>query len=181
MGAGRCILNSGDNMEDNLQIPDIMATHSYRKALSYFLFSIFMLTSSIMMTVLFTTDLSQQFNSSLLRNEIPMNYPVAIIFGLVLLGGSIVSLRMAIKNYYIALKLEKNGDIAEGIITNKWVDTLERRALYHVSYRFQEDMEVWEVISKDLYQKLSKGCNVPIRYLKHDPSVSRLDYDQISA
>jgi ABC-type uncharacterized transport system fused permease/ATPase subunit len=168
-------------MEDHLQIPNIMATLTYKKALSYLLFSIFILIASVVMTALFTTDLSQQFNSSLLQNEIQVNYPIAIIFGLVLLGGSIISLLMAIKNYYVALKLEKNGDLAEGIIINKWVDTLERRALYYVSYRFHEDMEAWDVISKGLYQNLSKGCNVPIRYLQHDPSVSRLDYERISA
>jgi hypothetical protein len=109
-----------------------------------------------------------------------MNYPIAIVFGLVLLGGSIISLRMAYKNFHTAHKLEKKGDLAEGIIINKWVD-IERRALYHVSYRFHEDIEAWEVITKGLYQKLSKGCNIPIRYLQHDPSVSRLDYERISA
>jgi hypothetical protein len=168
-------------MGDNLQIPDTMATYSYRKALAYLTFSITALVSSIVMTVLFTSDLSHQFNSQLLRSEARINFSVVVIFGLVLLSGSILSLRTALQNLSTAHKLEKNGHTTDGIITNKWIDTLERRVLYHVSYRFHEDMEAWEVISKSLYRKLSKGCNVPIRYLKQDPSVSRLDHERLSA
>ena len=167
-------------MEDDLKIPDIMATHSYRKALSYLLFSILVLVSSIVMTVLFTSDVSHQFRSQFSRHDVWMNYTAATIFGLVLLGGSILSLRAAIQNFFTARKLEKNGDSTDGIITNKWEDTFERRVLYYVSYRFHEDMEAWEIISKSLYRKLNKGCNVPIRYLEHDPSVSHLDREQLS-
>jgi hypothetical protein len=168
-------------MENDLKVPDIMATHSYRKALSYLLFSILVLFSSIVMTVLFTSDVSHQFKSQFSRHGVWMNYTAAAIFGLVLLGGSILSLRAALQNFFTARKLEKNGHSTDGIITNKWEDTFERRVLYYVSYRFHDDMEACEAISKNLYRELNKGCNVPIRYLKHDPSVSRLDYKQLSA
>ena len=163
------------------RIPDIMATHSYRKALAYLIFSVFTLIASIMMIVLFTTHLSDHLQAQVFQSEAQMNSPLAIVFGLVLTSGSLLSLRTAWQNFYIAQKLEKNGHLADGVITNKWIDTFERRVLYHVSYRFHEDMEVWEAISKSLYQKLSKGCNVPIRFLEHNPSVSRLDNEQISA
>jgi hypothetical protein len=168
-------------MEYHQKLPAIMATHSYRKALSYLLFSILALISSLWMTALFTSDLSQHIDTHLARNEAWMNYVVAVLFGLVLLGGSILSLRTALQNFFIAHKLEKNGNQTDGVITNKWEDTFERRVLYHVSYRFHEDIEAWEVISKRLYHKLSKGSYVPIRYLEYDPSVARLNYERLSA
>ena len=168
-------------MPDHQTVPNVMAVHSFRKALSYLLFSIFALIASIGMTILFTTDLSAFFHIQLLQNEGQMNRFLAIIFGSVLLISSLLSIHMAWKNFQIAHKLEKEGQLTDGIVTNKWVDTFERRVLYHVSYRFQNDIEAWEMISKKLYHKLSKGCNVPVRYLKENPSVSRLDHDRISA
>jgi hypothetical protein len=167
-------------MEDDLKVPDIMATHSYQKALSYLLFSIFVLVLSIVITVLFASDVSHQYKSQFSRHGAWLYYTVATIFGLVLLCGSILSLRAAMQNFFTAHKLEKKGCSTDGIIINKWEDTFERRVLYYVSYRFHEDMEAWEAISKSLYRKLNKGCSVPIRYLKHDPSVSRLEYEQIT-
>ncbi len=168
-------------MEENLQIPKIMATHSYRKALSYLLFSIFVLVASIVITILFMSDLSNYSESQLLQNETRMSYAAAVIFGLILLGGSVLSLRVALQNFFVADKLERNGRLTDGVITNKWEDTFERRVLYYVSYRFHEDMEAWETISKRLYRKLGTGSNVPVRFLEHDPRVSRLDCERLSA
>jgi hypothetical protein len=168
-------------MEDNHNFPAIMAVHPLKKALSYLLFSIFALLASIGIIFLFTTDLSKYLNLQFLQSESRMDQSMALIVGLVLLLGSLLSLHMAWKNFCIAHKLEKDGNLTDGLITNKWADTFERRVLYHVSYRFQDDLEVWETISKHLYRKLNKGYKVPIRYLKDNPSISRLDHEQISA
>ena len=110
-----------------------------------------------------------------------MDQSMALIVGLALLFGPLLSLHLAWKNFRIAHKLEKDGNLTDGVITAKWADPFERRVLYHVSYRFQDNLEVWETISKHLYGKLKKGYKVPIRYLKENPSISRLDHEQISA
>jgi hypothetical protein len=88
---------------------------------------------------------------------------------------------MAWQNFRIAHKLEKNGLLTDGVITDKWVETFERGILYHVRYRFHDDLDVCESIPKNLCRRLSKGRNVPIRYLKENPLVSRLDMEKFSA
>jgi len=167
-------------MEDALGTPKIMATHSHNKAFSYLAFTVFMLIASVVMVILFSTGLAYEPGSQLAQNNTRMNLFAMVLFGLGLLGASLVSLAIAYKNYVPAHRLDKNGHLADGIITNKWEDTFDGRVLYYVSYRVQEDMEAWESISRRLYAKLDKGCNVPIRYLQQDTSVLRLDCERIS-
>ena len=109
-------------MQNNHTVPDIMATHSYKKALAYLTFSILTLFTSIVMIVVFTTDLSDVLHAQIFQGEARMNSPLAVIFGLILLSGSLLSLRTAWQNFHLAQKLERNGQLTDGVITNKWVD-----------------------------------------------------------
>jgi len=167
-------------VEDALGIPKIMATHSHRKAFSYLAFTVFMLLSSMVTVGLFWSGLPDGPGSQLVRSDARLNLFAGVLFVLGLLIASLVSLAIACRNYLLAHRLDKNGRLADGIITDKWEDTFDGRVLYYISYRVQEDMEAWESISRRLYAKLDKGCNVPILYLQQDTSVLRLDCERIS-
>jgi hypothetical protein len=157
------------------QISEISATHSMKDALSYLFFTVFMLvTSVVMMTVLWAS------NSMIEGSDNRLNFAAIFFLGLVLISGSLLSLRVALQNYFVARQLEREGKLADGIITRQWEDTFECWIMYYVSYRFEEDTEACETISKSVYQKLQEGCKVPIRYLEQEPSVFHLDYDRLS-
>jgi hypothetical protein len=106
---------------------------------------------------------------------------IGVSFGLAFLGGSTYSLVRAWQNHATVSKLELDGKAAKGTITDRWVDTFGGKPFYRVSYRFREDMEMWETIPEDLFEILLEGSSVPVRFLQHDPCVSRLDYERISA
>jgi hypothetical protein len=167
-------------MENALETAKTLATLSHRKALAYLMFTVFMLLSSVAMIVLLSSHLSHPFVSAWVQNNEHSNLVNEAVLGLGLLSASLLSLAIAFQNYLPAHRLEKNGQLADGVITNKWQDTLNGRMLYYVSYRLHEDIEAWENISRRLYLKLEKGCSVPIRYLQQDTSILRLACEQIS-
>jgi ABC-type multidrug transport system fused ATPase/permease subunit len=166
-------------MQNTELASDAMAAQTLGVATSYLGLSIAMLLGSAILEFIFVEDLMK--DGSMWLNARWQILSIAGIFSLVLLGGSLYSIMRAWRNYALVTKLETHGQVTEGTITNRWIDTFEGKPFYRVSYRFQDDLEVWENITEELFEKLCEGCNVPIRYLRYDPTVSRLDYERISA
>jgi hypothetical protein len=172
------LIDQGIEMAVKEKRLNTMAAQSLKIASNYFKVEIAMLLGSAVFTVIVVNDLLLDYRKAQAAGW--QIFLIASLFGLVLLGGSTYSLLRAWHNYSLVSKLELDGQATEGTVTNRWVDTFEGRPFYRVSYRFQEDLEIWETITEDLFEELVEGRRVPIRFLQHDPSVSRLDYERIS-
>lgn len=166
-------------MDTKLKSSQTKATHSRLKAFSYLVFTVFMLSTSIAMVFLVSLDLSRSAGSQPLKNNPLADFILAVLLGIGLLSVSLLSFVIAFRHFFVANKLEKEGRLIDGMITNKWQDTLDGRVLYCVSYRFQEDKEGWDSISRELFNMLDEGHGVPVRYLIQEPSISRLAFEKL--
>jgi len=161
--------------------PGAMAIFSSRKAFSYLIFSFLILIVSLGLTTWLWFGLNQNPNSRFIQENSHPNGFTVFFVGIGMLSASLISMTIAHRQFQLARRLEMDGHLIHGTITNKWEDTFDGRLLYYVSYCFQEESETWQCISQNLYNVLDKGRDVPIRYLKQEPSISRMDCEQIIA
>ncbi len=79
------------------------------------------------------------------------------------------------KQYQLARELDESGIVGQGRITRCWF----RRAkstTYYVAYEFSGGYGATQSISRRVYNQVSEGQAVPVRYLPRDPNISRMEF-----
>ncbi len=108
--------------------------------------------------------------------EITATVVVFGLIGLLLLVLGVVAARQ----FPVAQELDREGVTAKGTIIGKWTrsDDEDRRDCY-VAYQFGDGYAARQQVPLSVYRRLTPGDPVEIRFLRRDPSFSRMVIDHI--
>jgi len=97
----------------------------------------------------------------------------------ILFIGPILLFANAMIQYFAARSLDRLGVITKGSILQKWVDMVDDRLMYRVSYQFKSHLRVWQTVPLQFYEQTSPGQIVEVLHLEKSPHLARLELDEV--
>ena len=91
-----------------------------------------------------------------------------------LIAYPILLILQGISSYKDARLLEKLGILTSGWVIDKWVDDSEGRAIYYIRYKYLNQRNALQRVSKDVFQRLARNQGVKVLILEHMPHISRI-------
>jgi hypothetical protein len=99
-----------------------------------------------------------------------------ILVGVMAVGGSLVILLPALNQLWLAIKLERHGQLVEGTVVEKYLDKdKEGKHFGFVACVFNGNYLLEQNVVTDVYEKLMEGDNIEVRYLPQNPAIARLE------
>ena len=101
------------------------------------------------------------------------------VVGLATLGIVVYTGEINWKQFLKARKLDRNGVIAQGIITDIWsyVLGLDGPVVYCVTYRYKGSYEAIAYVKRSIFKHLRVGDTLAVRLLPNSPSISRPEWN----
>jgi hypothetical protein len=96
----------------------------------------------------------------------------------ILFLGPFILFMTALWKYLAARSLDRLGVITKGCVLQKWIDTVDDKPSYRVSYQFKKDLRAWQTVPFTHYEILAPGQEVEVLYLEKSPHLSRLDIEE---
>jgi hypothetical protein len=99
-----------------------------------------------------------------------------ILVGVMAVGGSLVILLPALNQLWLAIKLERHGQLVEGTVVEKYLDKdKEGKRFGFVACVFNGNYLLEQNVVTDVYEQLKEGDHIEVRYLPQNPLIARLD------
>jgi hypothetical protein len=99
-----------------------------------------------------------------------------ILVGVMAVGGSLVILLPALNQLWLAIKLERRGQLVEGTVVEKYLDKdKEGKRFGFVACVFNGNYLLEQNVVTDVYEHLKEGEKIAIRCLSENPLVARLE------
>ena len=78
-------------------------------------------------------------------------------------------------DYRHAYDLECIGILTKGSIAEKWVDDSDGDPIYHILYKYCQELKAIQVVDAEIFRSLQRDQIINVLHLKHAPHISRLE------
>jgi hypothetical protein len=99
-----------------------------------------------------------------------------ILVGVLAVGGSLVILLPALNQLWLAIKLERHGQVVDGTVIEKYLEKdKEERRFGFIACVFNGHYLLEQNVVTEVYEQLMEGDTIAIRCLPLNPAVARLE------
>jgi hypothetical protein len=109
----------------------------------------------------------------------PSNYLIGsafILIGVMAVAGSLVIFLPALVQLWLAIKLERQGQIVEGMVVEKYLQTDKGGKHYgFIACVFNGNYLLEQNVPTNVYERLIAGDGIAIRFLPQNPVIARLE------
>ena len=121
-------------------------------------------------------EIMRELDSGLLaqKESIWISFIGSLLVVMCLIGFPLFLIAQGIIYYREARALDQKGILNKGSVVEKWVEDSGNRLIYCVRYRYLLHRNAIQVVTKDVFQRLSQGQDVSVSILEHLPHISRI-------
>lgn len=99
-----------------------------------------------------------------------------LLVGVMAVGGSLIILLPALVQLWLAIKLERNGQIVEGTVIEKYLEKDKDDKRYgFIACAFNGHFLLEQNVLTEVYESLMEGDTIAIRCLSQNPAIARLE------
>jgi hypothetical protein len=99
-----------------------------------------------------------------------------LLVGVLVVGGSLAILLPALVQFWLAIKLERHGQVVEGTVIEKYLERDKQDKRYgFIACVFNGNYLLEQNVVTDVYEKLLEGDTIAIRCLPQNPAIARLE------
>jgi hypothetical protein len=99
-----------------------------------------------------------------------------LLVGVMAVGGSLAILLPALVQLRLAIKLERNGQVVEGIVIEKYLEKDKDDKRYgFIACAFNGRFLLEQNVLTEVYESLMEGDAIAIRCLPQNPAIARLE------
>jgi hypothetical protein len=117
--------------------------------------------------------------SFLMLPKAPSDYLIGaafIVVGVLAVAFSLVLLLPALNQFWLAVKLEHQGQIVEGMVVEKYLEKDKEGKHYgFIACVFNENYLLEQNVNTSQYEQLMEGDQIKIRCLPNNPAIARLE------
>lgn len=101
---------------------------------------------------------------------------VFLLVGVMAVGGSLVILLPALVQLWLAIKLERHGQIVDGTVIEKYLEKDKEEKRYgFIACAFNGHFLLEQNVLTEVYESLMEGDTIAIRCLTQNPAIARLE------
>jgi hypothetical protein len=103
-----------------------------------------------------------------------------ILVGVMAVGGSLVILLPALVQLWLAIKLERHGQVVDGKVIEKYLEKDKEDKRYgFIACVFNDHYLLEQNVLTDVYESLMEGDSISIRCLPQNPAIARLEKSNV--
>jgi hypothetical protein len=101
---------------------------------------------------------------------------IFLLVGVMAVGGSLVILLPALVQLWLAIKLERNGQVVDGTVIEKYLERDKEDKRYgFIACVFNGHFLLEQNVLTEVYEMLMEGDTIAIRCLPQNPAIARLE------
>jgi hypothetical protein len=105
---------------------------------------------------------------------------VFLLVGVMAVGGSLVILLPALVQLWLAIKLERHGQVVNGTVIEKYLERDKEDKRYgFIACVFNGHYLLEQNVLTDIYESLMEGDSISVRCLPQNPIIARLEKSNV--